>query len=59
LPACWAFLVAALSYLLDMKLYGLPREDERIVLFGIRLGEQDTLLQKPIDRYVQDALADS
>ncbi|UFW79850.1 DNA cytosine methyltransferase [Rhizobium sp. SU303] len=50
------------SYLLDMKLYGLPRDDERIVLVGIRLGEPGTFLpptlQKPIDRYVQDALGD-
>jgi hypothetical protein len=25
-----------------MKLYGLPRDEERIVLVGIRLGEPDT-----------------
>ncbi|MBB4113212.1 DNA (cytosine-5)-methyltransferase 1 [Rhizobium sp. BK226] len=50
------------SYRLDMKLYGLPRNDERIVLVGIRQDEPGTflppVLRNPIDRYVRETLED-
>ncbi|MFC5755693.1 DNA cytosine methyltransferase [Rhizobium sp. GCM10022189] len=48
------------SYRLDMKVYGLPRNDERIVLVGIREGEPGTflppVLRNPVDRYVLETL---
>ncbi|MDR9782103.1 DNA cytosine methyltransferase [Rhizobium redzepovicii] len=50
------------SYRLDMKLYGLPRNDERLVIVGFRLGEPGTflppVLQKPVIRFVWEALGD-
>ncbi|MBY3201364.1 DNA cytosine methyltransferase [Rhizobium laguerreae] len=49
-------------YRLDMKLYGLPREDERIVIVGVRLGEPGTflppVLRNPVTRSVWDAVGD-
>ncbi|WP_165422032.1 DNA cytosine methyltransferase [Rhizobium ruizarguesonis] len=50
------------TYRLDMKLFGLPRNDERIVLVGIRQGEPGTFLpptlRNPIARYVRETLED-
>ncbi|MCZ7854819.1 DNA cytosine methyltransferase [Agrobacterium salinitolerans] len=47
---------------LDMKEFGLPREDERVVIVGIRCGERGTFtppaLRKIVHRNVWDALGD-